>query len=148
MHLLQRLLEQGVLTEADVTRLNEARAAAPTKAVHELIVEKGFAKEEPVLAALAEEFGMELVDLSNVTVDPETLKAMPLKLVHRRTLMPLERKNGTLIVATGDPYDDYFHGTYVGSIVTANNFVTAGVAPKVRLVAVKVLNSQGSGSSS
>ena len=42
--------------------------------------------------------------------------------------------------------DDYFHGTYVGSIVSANNFVTAGVAPNVRLVAVKVLDSLGSGS--
>jgi len=43
-------------------------------------------------------------------------------------------------------YDDYFHGTYVGSIVSANNFVTAGVAPNVRLVAVKVLDSTGTGS--
>ena len=42
--------------------------------------------------------------------------------------------------------DDYFHGTYVGSIVSANNFITAGVAPNVRLVAVKVLDSLGSGS--
>lgn len=42
--------------------------------------------------------------------------------------------------------DDYFHGTYVGGIVSANNFVTAGIAPNVRLVAVKVLDSLGSGS--
>jgi len=42
--------------------------------------------------------------------------------------------------------DDYFHGTFVGGIVTANNFVAAGVAPNVRLVAVKVLDSLGSGS--
>ena len=32
---------------------------------------------------------------------------MPLKLVHRRTLMPLSRNNGTLVVATGDPFDVY-----------------------------------------
>jgi len=108
MQLLQRLLDQGVLTEADVPRLDEARAAAPPdKPLHELIIEKGFAKEEVVLTALAEEFGMELVDLTNVTVEPETLLAMPLKLVHRRTLMPLSRNNGTLVVATGDPFDVY-----------------------------------------
>src|SRR5215471_8606085 len=29
---------------------------------------------------------------------------MPLKLVHRHTLMPLSRRNGTLVVATGDPF--------------------------------------------
>jgi lantibiotic leader peptide-processing serine protease len=42
--------------------------------------------------------------------------------------------------------DDHFHGTYVGGIVTTNNFGTAGVAPNVRLIAIKVLNSTGSGS--
>src|SRR6516225_5852451 len=107
MQLLQRLLEQGVLTDADLPRLTAARAAAPDKPFHEVIVEKGFAKEEHVLAALAEEFGMELVDLTKVTVERETLEAMPLKLVHRRTLMPLSRNNGTLTVATGDPFDVY-----------------------------------------
>jgi len=42
--------------------------------------------------------------------------------------------------------DDFFHGTYVGSLVTTNNRAIAGVAPNVRLVAVKVLNSAGVGS--
>jgi general secretion pathway protein E/type IV pilus assembly protein PilB len=107
MQLLQRLLEKGLLAEGDVARVNEARAAVPDKPLHELLIEKGFVKEDHVLAALADEFGMELVDLTNVTVEPETLEAMPLKLVHRRTLMPLSRNNGTLVVATGDPFDVY-----------------------------------------
>ena len=43
-------------------------------------------------------------------------------------------------------WDDYFHGTYVGGIVTGNNIVTAGVAPNVKLIAVKVLDKNGNGS--
>lgn len=43
-------------------------------------------------------------------------------------------------------FDDYFHGTFVGGIVSGNNFVTAAMAPNVRLIAVKVLDSTGSGS--
>ena len=85
----------------------EARAASPTEPLHKLLIERGFAKEEHVLAALAEELGMELVDLTKVTVDPEVLRTMPLKLVHRRSLMPIARENGTLTVATGDPMDIY-----------------------------------------
>jgi subtilisin family serine protease len=42
--------------------------------------------------------------------------------------------------------DDHFHGTHVGGSVTTNNIGTAGVAPNVTLVAVKVLNASGSGS--
>jgi type II secretion system protein E len=107
MQIAKRLVEQGVLTEADLARVAEAQAAAPAKPLHEVLIDNGFAKEEPVLAALAEEFGMELVDLTQVTVAPETLQAMPLKLVHRRSLMPLARDNGTLKVAVGNPFDVY-----------------------------------------
>src|SRR5262245_30576741 len=107
MLLVQRLVQKGVLSEAEVPHIAEAQAAAPNKPLHELLIERGFAKEEPVLAALADEFGMELVDLTKITVEKDTLQAMPLKLVHRRTLMPLSRRNGTLVVATGYPFDVY-----------------------------------------
>ncbi|HMC89085.1 MAG TPA: ATPase, T2SS/T4P/T4SS family, partial [Gemmataceae bacterium] len=107
MLLTKRLVQKGLLVESDLERIREAQAAAPSKPVHEILIEKGFAKEEVVLAALAEELGMDLVDLSNKTVEPEVLQALPLKLVHRHTLMPLARDNGTLIVATGDPFDVY-----------------------------------------
>jgi general secretion pathway protein E/type IV pilus assembly protein PilB len=95
------------MPETELPRIAEAQAAEPSRPLHELLIERGFAKEEDVLSALAEELGMDLVDLTKVTIDPETLQAMPLKLVHRRTLMPLARENGTLTVATGDPFDVY-----------------------------------------
>jgi type II secretion system protein E len=107
MQLAQRLAQQGHLNESDLPRIAEAHAANPDMPIHELLMEKGFAKEEHVLAALAEEFGLEVVDLSQTEVAEETLRAMPLKLVHRRNLMPISRENGTLVVATGDPYDIY-----------------------------------------
>ncbi len=107
MQLAQRLVEQGKLSAADLERVAQAQAAAPHKPLHALLIEQGFAKEEHVLPLLAEEFGLELVDVTKVKVEPETLKAMPLKLVHRHTLMPLSRENGTLVVATGDPFDVY-----------------------------------------
>ena len=107
MQLAQRLVRRGVLKPEDLARVAEVQAASPSRPLHELLIERGFAKEEDVLAALAEGFGMELVDLTQVKVEPETLQAMPLKLVHRRTLMPLARHNGTLTVATGDPFDVY-----------------------------------------
>jgi general secretion pathway protein E/type IV pilus assembly protein PilB len=107
MQLAQRLIDKGLMAAADLPRLAEAQASAPSRPVHELVMERGFAREEDVLAVLADEFGMEVVDLTNVTVSPETLKAMPLKLVHRRLMMPLEGANGTLRVAIGNPFDVY-----------------------------------------
>src|SRR5207244_1723582 len=88
-------------------RVAEAHAAEPSRPLHELLIERGFAKEHDVLAVLAEEFGMEVMDLATVKVEPETLRTVPIKLVHRHTLMPLYRQNGSLVVATGDPFNVY-----------------------------------------
>ena len=42
--------------------------------------------------------------------------------------------------------DNHFHGSHVASTVASNNISVASVAPQVTLIAVKVLNWQGSGS--
>src|SRR5205823_13402986 len=63
--------------------------------------------EAQLLPVLAEEFGLELVDLTHAVITPDVLTAMPQKLVHRKNLMPVARHNGTLVVATGDPFDAY-----------------------------------------
>src|SRR5438477_1384168 len=106
MALAQRLIDKGVLHEADLARVREAQAAS-SKPLHEVLIEHGFAREEDVLPALADVLGLELVDLTKITIEPATLSALPLKLIHRRTLMPLSRQNGTLVVATADPFDMY-----------------------------------------
>jgi subtilisin family serine protease len=41
--------------------------------------------------------------------------------------------------------DNHFHGTHVAATVASNNISVAGVAPKVTLIAVKVLSYNGSG---
>jgi general secretion pathway protein E/type IV pilus assembly protein PilB len=103
----QCLLEKGLIDAGALARLEESAAASPGRPLHELVIEQGLAKEPDVLAALADEFGMEYMDLANVRVEADVLRTMPLKLVHRRTLMPLKRENGALLVATGDPFDVY-----------------------------------------
>src|SRR5258708_20488057 len=106
MPLLQRLVLKGILSEADIPAMKEVVASSPDRFLSELL-SKGHAKEEQVLAVLGEELGLDVVDLTQIKVDPATLLALPLKLLHRRTLMPIARNNGNLTVATGDPFDIY-----------------------------------------
>ena len=47
-----------------------------------------------------------------------------------------------------DPMDDLYHGTMVGGVVASMNPTYRGIAPGANLLAVKVLDSQGSGNSS
>src|SRR4051794_31755767 len=102
MHFLKQLVSKGLLKQTDLDTVVELHAANPGKPLHELLIEKGFIREDDLLPILADEFGMELVDLAKITVEADTLKTMPLKLVHRRNIMPIHRENGTLKVATGD----------------------------------------------
>ncbi|MBX9582409.1 MAG: Flp pilus assembly complex ATPase component TadA [Gemmataceae bacterium] len=107
MPLLDALVGRNLLPAADRGRAADAIKAAPDFPPHQVLVDKGFVKEEALLPVLADEFGLELVDLSHATIAPDVLSAMPLRLVHRKNLMPVSRHNGTLVVATGDPFDAY-----------------------------------------
>jgi general secretion pathway protein E/type IV pilus assembly protein PilB len=107
MNLLQLLIQRGLVRNEDVPALQTAAKNQPQRPLHLLVLDQGYAKEEELLPLLAEQFGMDLVDLTKVHVEPDMLKTMPNKLVHRRSLMPLSRENGTLTVATADPFDVY-----------------------------------------
>jgi general secretion pathway protein E/type IV pilus assembly protein PilB len=107
MNVLQLLVHKGLVRDSDVPALQSAAKAQPQRPLHLVLLDQGFAKEEELLPVLADHFGMDLVDLTKVKVEPDMLKTMPNKLVHRRSLMPLSRENGTLTVATADPFDVY-----------------------------------------
>jgi len=107
MQLIDTLADRGILSEAERARALEAVSNAADRPPHLTLLEKGFVKEEALFPALADEFGLQYVDLTQATVEPEALVGIPQKLVHKKNLMPLSRHNGTLVVATGDPFDSY-----------------------------------------
>ncbi len=107
MILIDRLIQRGVLNESQKSSLEEIANNLGNRPLHDVIIEKGFAREQIVLQAISDEFGLDLVDLTQKTIDPELITIMPSKLVHRKNLFPVERHNGTLKVATGDPFDVY-----------------------------------------
>ena len=89
-------------------QLETARATqTPEQRIDEVAVELGFCSEEDALRAVASELGLEYLDLEQVDVDLGLLDGFPQKLIHRHTLFPVSRQNGSLVVATSDPFDFY-----------------------------------------
>jgi type II secretion system protein E len=105
MNLIQSLVLKGVLKETDVALLRDKVAAAGTKPFHLVMLEHGFAREEELLPVLAEQLGMDFIDLTKTTLSQDVLRIAPAKLVHRKSLLPLSRENGSLTIATADPFD-------------------------------------------
>ncbi len=100
------LVRRGLIDQKQLTQLRQSHADG-TRLVDEA-VQKGYASEEQVLRAVGEEMGLDYVDLAEVEVDTSALvKNFPQKLIHREVIFPLRRENGSLVVATSDPFHLY-----------------------------------------
>ncbi len=67
--------------------------------------ELGCETEEEALAAVGDALGLDIVDLTTFDVDLSLLRDFPLKLIHRHGIFPLAMEEGSLVVATGNPFD-------------------------------------------
>jgi general secretion pathway protein E/type IV pilus assembly protein PilB len=73
-------------------------------------IELGYVSEENALRAVGDAVGLDYVDLTGEEDEDELrrlVESFPQKLIYRQTLFPIRRSNGTLVVATADPFDLY-----------------------------------------
>jgi general secretion pathway protein E/type IV pilus assembly protein PilB len=99
------LVKRGLLTSQQLNQLRQDRPEATRLDV--AAVDSGLVSEEAALRALGDEVGIPFVDLEQQNIDLSLLRGFPLKLIHRHALFPIQRQNGTLTVATSDPFDLY-----------------------------------------
>ena len=99
------LLRRGVINDQQLQRARERQGAGSS--AMESAIEMGFVTEECALRTIGEELGLEYVDLSTSEVDLSLLAKFPQRLIYRDSLFPVRRENGSLVVATSDPFDLY-----------------------------------------
>ena len=99
------LLRSGLLDERklQLSRDNQRNGAS----VLDSAVELGFVTEENALQAVGDEVGIDFVDLSKREIDASLLDNFPQKIIYRNSLFPISRENGSITVATSDPFDLY-----------------------------------------
>ncbi len=106
MNISHLVLSKGLLTPAQVADAADLHRTEGLR-LDRAIVQLGFLTELQVLEMMAEHLQLPLVKLDDLTIDQETLRALPSKTVYRKRLVPISRVNGTLRVATSDPFDLY-----------------------------------------
>ena len=106
MSIVEVLLEKGLIQPEHLTDAMKLRRKEGIR-LDRALVRLGYVTEETVLRITGEQLSIPLVDLSNVEIDVETLRSLPAKLVYRKNLVPISRNDGTLTVATSDPFDLY-----------------------------------------
>ncbi len=105
-YILSLLLEYGMVTAAQVdeAKLSAEKSGGAFDAV-EALKKDGVVKENELLAMLAQQYGMEMIDLSTYELPPEALTALPAETVQHYNVLPVMLHDGTLTIAMGDPAD-------------------------------------------
>ncbi|HTF56525.1 MAG TPA: ATPase, T2SS/T4P/T4SS family [Planctomycetota bacterium] len=97
------MVRHGVVTDAQIEEALRLREKG--ERLGEALRRLGHAGEDHVVAALAEQLRLPVVELAGREIPSEVLDQVGVKTVFRRKVLPFERENGTLRVALADPLD-------------------------------------------
>jgi len=98
------LIERGVISEEALSEAISEQNRTGERLDH-VLVRLGHCTSADVLDAIGHQFAMPIVDLNGVDIDPDVLRTLPPRLVFKQRCVPVERRNGTLRVATCDPFE-------------------------------------------
>jgi len=96
------LVNRGLLSDDQLETVNMQAAG---QRVDLAAITLGYVTEEETLRAFGDELGMRYVDLKKVEVDRDFLSHFPTREIFRHNVLPLQRENGHVLVATSDPFD-------------------------------------------
>lgn len=98
------LVERGLISDDQLT-LSIAEQNRTGERLDHVMIRLGFVTASNVLEAIGHQFAMPIVDLNLIEVKSDVLSTLPHKLVFKQQCVPIERRNGTLRVATCDPFE-------------------------------------------
>ncbi len=102
----QILIELGYITPEQLEVALEEHRKTP-KSLGRVLIDLGMIKESDLVRALAEQVGLEFVDLAEFQIDPVSTALLPEALARRYRALPIAERDGRLLVAMSDPANVY-----------------------------------------
>lgn len=102
MELVETLVRRGLVTGAQFSHAESLGGDVLAS-----LISTGAVTHEAALEAMADEVGVDFLDLRTASVDLSLLESFPQKIIYRQILFPVSRNNGTIVIATSDPLDFY-----------------------------------------
>ncbi len=97
------LVEAGLIKPADVEAALLEQKRRKGKRLGETLVELGLLDEKTLARTLAVKFQLPFVDLDAVAINPAALQELPLELIEKYCVLPIEVDSKLLTVAISDP---------------------------------------------
>ncbi len=96
------LVDSGQVTKEEMqAALREA--AATGRKLGEILSELGLVTEEDLIRAMAEEIGLEFVDLNDFSIDLKAIQSIPEQMAKRHQILAIGYRNGVPIIAMANP---------------------------------------------
>jgi type IV pilus assembly protein PilB len=102
----QILIELGFITAEQLETALEEHRKTP-KSLGRVLIDLGMIKESDLVRALAEQVGLEFVDLNEFPIDATSTVLLPEALSRRYRAIPIGERDGRLLVAMSDPANVY-----------------------------------------
>jgi hypothetical protein len=99
------LVEAGVITGAQLAEALQSQKLNPQIRLGTILVERGWAADDVVGQALAAQRGVEFVCIQPDSIDPEAAKLITSRLAEHHMCIPMQMRDGRLIVAMANPLD-------------------------------------------
>lgn len=99
----QILVDLGYLSEDQLWDILEEQKQSPGEVIGRVAVRMGLVTDSQVGEALAEQWGMQVVNLPETTIPPKVLELVPETMASIYKIMPISLKNDVLTVAMADP---------------------------------------------
>ena len=99
----QILVDLGHLTEDQLWDVLEEQKQSGGEIIGQVAIRMGFVTESHVTEALAEQWGMPVVNLNETTIPPKVLELVPQTMADIYKIMPISLKDNVLTVAMADP---------------------------------------------
>ena len=104
MNIGEILKHRGLITEDQLATALQSHERG-TERLEDALVRLGYVEQADVLKTLAEQMGLPFVDLAGREIDPAILEGIPPKFIFQNNVVPIEKHDGVLRVATADPLD-------------------------------------------
>jgi type IV pilus assembly protein PilB len=102
------LVDRGYITRDQLDTALDAQSGLPTlEALGDTLVSMGYLSQRDKWRSLAEQWGVEFVDLETFPVDPEIVKMVGQEICRRYKAIPISKPNGKVVVAMKEPNDIY-----------------------------------------
>lgn len=99
----QILVDLGYINEDQLWDVLEEQKQSPGEVIGRVAVRMGVIDEAKLSEALAEQWGMQVVNLKETTITPKVLELVPETMASIYKIMPVSLKNNVLTVAMADP---------------------------------------------